>query len=161
MPDRDIPSNHESTDPSDSEIAADKSENDLTASFNVSPADDLTQPFAENPQLANVLDQYLDDLQNGRACSRESLIAQHPHLEADLNECLEGIDMLAGLGVGSDLAPKQMGDFEIIRPIGRGAMGVVYEARQISLKRTVAVKMLRYSSAGVQASNAKPNWSPR
>ena len=56
MPDRDIPSNHEPTDPGDSEIAADKSENDLTASFNVSPADDLTQPFAENPQLANVLD---------------------------------------------------------------------------------------------------------
>ena len=89
MPDRDLPSNHETTDPSNSDIASGKSENDLTASFKVSPRNDLTQSFAENPQLANVLDQYLDDLQNGRACSRESLIAQHPHLEADLNECLE------------------------------------------------------------------------
>ncbi|MFK7769838.1 MAG: serine/threonine protein kinase [Mariniblastus sp.] len=111
-----------------------------------------TRDSDQNPLLAKVLDQYLDDLQNGRACSRESLIARYPQIEADLNECLEGIDMVAGLGVGSDLAPKQLGDFEIVKPIGRGAMGVVYEAQQISLKRTVALKMLRYSSAGLQAS---------
>ena len=99
MSDRDLTSNHETTDGGNSDIASDKSENDLTASFKVSPPGDLTKSFAENPQLANVLDQYLDDLQNGRACSRESLIAQHPDLEADLNEYLEGIDMLAGLGL--------------------------------------------------------------
>ena len=46
---------------------------------------------------------------------------------------------------------KTLGDFEIIRPIGRGAMGVVYLAKQISLKRTVALKVLRYSVSGKQA----------
>ena len=95
-------------------------------------------------ELVRVLDQYLADLEAGRAPSREKLLAEHPALASQLEPCLSGMEFIHRAARPTVESPSRLGDFEIVAEVGRGGMGVVYEAQQLSLKRKVALKVLRF-----------------
>ena len=90
---------------------------------------------------------------------KEALVRRHPDLAEPLAAYLKSLDALhdaaAGFGGASQPAAprredasdeRRLGDFKLIREIGRGGMGVVYEAQQISLDRRVALKILPFAA---------------
>ena len=84
------------------------------------------------------------DLQAGKSPDRDELLAAHPELAAQLEACLAGIEFIHRATGPAAEKPATLGEFRIIRELGRGGMGVVYEAEQTSLRRRVALKVLRF-----------------
>ncbi len=103
-------------------------------------------PLESATELVRVLDQYLAELQAGQAPDKVKLLAEHPELAVQLEQCLSGIEFVHRAAKPAGGVPTQLGDFRIIREVGHGGMGVVYEAEQISLKGKVALKVLRFGA---------------
>lgn len=113
---------------------------------------------AADEQLARILDGYMESLEKDAIPpDLDQLAADHPELADEICACGESLRWLhravSRLGpdrsAGNGAAPpgvKRLGDFEIVRQVGRGGMGVVYEARQISLSRPVALKVLPFAA---------------
>jgi outer membrane protein assembly factor BamB/tRNA A-37 threonylcarbamoyl transferase component Bud32 len=104
------------------------------------------QPQQSGSELVQVLDRYLADLQTGQVPDRAQLLAAHPEIAAQLEQCLAGIEFIHHAARSPAGTTAQLGDFRIVREVGRGGMGVVYEAEQLSLKRKVALKVLRFGA---------------
>jgi serine/threonine-protein kinase len=121
---------------------------------------------ARDLELAEILNR-LTDRKKGARPALEELTAAHPHLAQEL-KALWGTALmvdavashsesetlpLVSPALTSDLRPPAvLGDFELFEELGRGGMGVVYRARQRSLNREVAVKLILQ---GTQASEAE------
>src|SRR5687768_1397358 len=95
-------------------------------------------------ELVQILDAYMADLQAGKAPSKDELLARHPALATQLEACLAGLEFIHGAETAAPGRQQRLGDFRIIREVGRGGMGAVFEAEQISLRRRVALKILRF-----------------
>jgi eukaryotic-like serine/threonine-protein kinase len=109
-------------------------------------------------QLHEVLLAYVEAVEAGQNPDRIAWLAAHPDLAEELREFFAGHDQFNALTAALRGAPQatpapvpaaagELGDFRLLREIGRGGMGVVYEAVQISLHRRVALKVLPFAAA--------------
>jgi serine/threonine protein kinase/formylglycine-generating enzyme required for sulfatase activity len=115
----------------------------------------------DNPSSADpfgqIADEFVEAFRQGKRPSIEEFARRYPAHADEIREMLPALvlmekarapDLTAGEGANATApaaAPplRQLGDYQILREVGRGGMGVVYEAQQLSLGRHVAIKVLR------------------
>ena len=124
---------------------------------------------ARDQRVNAILAEYMEAVEAGRAPDRQAFLAQHAEFAAELSAFFANQDQFAR--AAGQLAPaaappapvaaeaptlgpnetsaaallgtvRYFGDYELQEEIARGGMGVVYKARQVSLNRTVALKMI-------------------
>jgi WD40 repeat protein/serine/threonine protein kinase len=99
---------------------------------------------------------FLERYRRGERPSLKEYADRYPHLAAEIHDVFPAIALMENIAlrdeslagpIGPELASgaarlEQFGDYRLIREVGRGGMGIVYEAEQLSLGRHVALKVL-------------------
>ncbi|WP_435008568.1 protein kinase domain-containing protein [Tundrisphaera lichenicola] len=121
---------------------------------------DSTAAADPDSKLGALIDELADRLQAGQAVDLEACVREYPEHESQLRSLFPALEMMAALGRSADqnnhapppgndprLGSGVLGDYRIVREVGRGGMGVVFEAMQVSLGRRVALKILPLAAA--------------
>jgi serine/threonine protein kinase len=113
----------------------------------------VTLAYSGDTRLAMALEEYASMLQDGEEPGRAAFLERYSSIADSLGACLDGLGMIQD--VAGEFVPdtgtqgtlrvagtSTLGEFRLIREIGRGGMGIVYEAEQLTLGRRVALKVL-------------------
>src|SRR5438105_12652367 len=99
---------------------------------------------ATDAGFGDLVAEITDKLQAGQTVNVEEYVAQHPEWAERLRALLPALEAMARLGRsagqgsdglerhGAEALQGTLGDYRIVREVGRGGMGVVYEAEQLS-----------------------------
>jgi serine/threonine protein kinase/tetratricopeptide (TPR) repeat protein len=118
---------------------------------------------ADDPQVLRALEEYLCLLETPQPPDRQAFLQRFPEIADLLAEALDGLELIraatpgmqgnpddragAPPAVAEALARRQpLGDFRLLREVGRGGMGIIFEAEQLSLGRRVALKVLPFAA---------------
>jgi serine/threonine protein kinase len=112
----------------------------------------MTDSGFEPDPLGQVADEFLERYRRGERPALSEYTRRHPELAEPIRKLLRALVVMedvrpspettAGASTRTAAPPQRLGEYRIIREIGRGGMGVVYEAEQLSLGRRVALKVL-------------------